>query len=142
MSIENGMFACKLYELEKQYALMRSRIQLCREQDHEKLIHRIDSLRDECQANELVLKSNVEGSKSPFVAELAKAQLAYVQEATQDVSRLVTECKTMEGMTEALAVYAEFAIDFATHAMNQALLAAMYAVDAQIIADNSKEEKA
>ena len=141
MNIKSGMFACKLYELEKQYALLKSRIQLCREQDHEKLIHGIDVLQDACKTNDLVLRSNVEGSKSPFVAELAKAQFSYSQEASEDITRLMTQCKTMEEMAEALTIYAESAIDFATQSMNHALLASMYAVDAHLLADTEKEEE-
>ena len=141
MNIEGGMFACKLYELERQYALLKSRIQVCREQNHDKLIHGIDELRDECRANDIMLRSNVEVSKSPFIAELAKAQLDYNQETSTDITRLMAQCSTMQEMAETLTIYAEFAIDFATQSMNHALLASMYAVDAQLLADTEKEEE-
>lgn len=142
MEINKGIFAVKLYELERQYGMLRSRLQICQGGDREKLRRSIEALRDECRANDVMMQGKISGSKSPFVAELYQAQLSYDERTEGDITKLVSACKTPDARADAIALYAEFAIDFATQAMNHALLAAMYAVDAQISADEDEEEKA
>lgn len=39
MELRDGMFAVKLCELEHQYGLLRSRLELCQGADHEKIRH-------------------------------------------------------------------------------------------------------
>lgn len=36
MKLSEGIFAAKLYELERQYGLMQSRLRLCQQEDHKK----------------------------------------------------------------------------------------------------------
>ena len=140
MRINKGIFAIKLYEMQRQYALLQSRLELCQWEDHEKLCHSIENLRDACRENEVMLQNSARSSKSPFLAELARAQLSYNEEATRDVMAAMASCQNVQEQAEAIALYAEFAIDFAGQAMNQALLAAMYAADAQLIAEEKEEE--
>ena len=42
MELRDGMFAVKLCELEHQYGLLRSRLELCQGADHEKIRHLLD----------------------------------------------------------------------------------------------------
>ena len=46
MELRDGMFAVKLCELEHQYGLLRSRLELCQGADHEKIRHLLADLRD------------------------------------------------------------------------------------------------
>ena len=53
MKRNEGMFAIKLYELEKQYGRMQSRLRLCQEEeDHEKILQQLQSMMDEFRENE------------------------------------------------------------------------------------------
>ena len=44
MELRDGMFAVKLCELEHQYGLLRSRLELCQGADHEKIRHLLAAL--------------------------------------------------------------------------------------------------
>ena len=45
MELRDGMFAVKLCELEHQYGLLRSRLELCQGADHEKIRHLLSGRR-------------------------------------------------------------------------------------------------
>jgi len=139
MILGKGIFAVKLYELEKQYSLLQSRLQLCQQYDRNKLSLAIELLKDECSASDIMLEKHVRESQSPYAAKLAKAQLIYRQQIESIVRCVLSEDHSSESRAEALTLHAEFAIDFAAQAMNEALLAAMYAVDAQLINEENKE---
>ncbi|MBE5791124.1 MAG: hypothetical protein E7322_03085 [Clostridiales bacterium] len=142
MKLENGLFAVKLYEMEKQYVLLQSRLQLCQAYDHEKLKRSIDVLKDECETNDLMLEKHVRQSQSTFASELARAQLTYKRQVESIVQSVLSSDTSADNRAETLALHAEFAIDFATQAMNEALLAAMYALDAQCTSnENDREEE-
>ena len=104
MELRDGMFAVKLCELEHQYGLLRSRLELCQGADHEKIRHLLADVLDDYRENALLLEQSAEGCRSPAVAELA----------------------------EAAALFAEYAIDFAAQGVRSALLAALAAMDQQM----------
>lgn len=140
MNLGNGLLAIKLYELEKQYDQLQSRLQLCQQYDREKLRRNIELLKDECSANGIVLEKHVRESQSHYASELAQAQLTYKQQIENIVNSILEKDHSPEARAEALTLHAEFAIDFAAQSMNEALLAAMYAVDAQLSTEENKKE--
>ena len=71
MELRDGMFAVKLCELEHQYGLLRSRLELCQGADHEKIRHLLADVLDDYRENALLLEQSAEGCRSPAVAELA-----------------------------------------------------------------------
>lgn len=71
MELRDGMFAVKLCELEHQYGLLRSRLELCQGADHEKIRHLLADVLDDYRENALLLEQSTEGCRSPAVAELA-----------------------------------------------------------------------
>lgn len=83
MKINEGMFAVKLYELERQYGRMQSRLRLCQQDDHQKIRQELQRVMEEYQEDELLLLNNVENSRSPAVAALAGAQLDYSRRAEE-----------------------------------------------------------
>lgn len=87
MKINEGMFAVKLYELERQYGRMQSRLRLCQQDDHQKIRQELQRVMEEYQEDELLLLNNVENSRSPAVAALAGAQLDYSRRAEEILSR-------------------------------------------------------
>ena len=134
MELRDGIFAVKLCELERQYGLLQTRLELCQGAGHEKI-------RD----NALLMERRAEGSRSPAVAELSSAQRDYdrrVEEILREkLPRLMRgEEDPQEEHAEAAALYAEYAIDFASQAMRGALLAALIAIDQQMSCEEQKYE--
>lgn len=146
MKLSEGIFAAKLYELERQYGLMQSRLRLCQQEDHKKIRRELQKASDEYRENELLLKCSVESSRSPAVTALADAQLSYFMKAEKIMEQelpayLRSETGTAsESRTEASALYAEYAIDFAVQSAKYALLAALKAIDMQM-SGSEKETK-
>ena len=65
MELRDGMFAVKLCELEHQYGLLRSRLELCQGADHEKIRHLLADVLDDYRENALLLEQSAEGCRSP-----------------------------------------------------------------------------
>ena len=130
MELRDGMFAVKLCELEHQYGLLRSRLELCQGADHEKIRHLLADVLDDYRENALLLEQSAEGCRSPAVAELAGVQRDYskrMEELLRD--RLP---RLMHGEEDPQEERAEYAIDFAAQGVRSALLAALAAMDQQM----------
>lgn len=147
MKLNEGMFAIKLYELERQYGTLQSRLRLCQQENHDKIRQELQKAIDEYKENELLLQSNVESSRSQAVAALAGAQLEYFRTARKMLESTLPNymhCESsssMEDQTEATALYAEYAIDYAVQSMRYALIAALKSIDLQMSAEEQKEKK-
>lgn len=150
MKINEGMFAVKLYELERQYGRMQSRLRLCQQDDHQKIRQELQRVMEEYQKDELLLLNNVENSRSPAVAALAGAQLDYSRRAEEILEQELPEYLRDEDgsapeegakhQAEAAALYAEYAIDFAVQSMRYALMTALKAMDMQMDSEEAKTE--
>lgn len=150
MKINEGMFAVKLYELERQYGRMQSRLRLCQQDDHQKIRQELRRVMEEYQEDELLLLNNVENSRSPAVAALAGAQLDYSRRAEEILEQELPEYLRDEDgsapeegakhQAEAAALYAEYAIDFAVQSMRYALMTALKAMDMQMDSEEAKTE--
>lgn len=150
MKINEGMFAVKLYELERQYGRMQSRLRLCQQDDHQKIRQELQRVMEEYQEDELLLLNNVENSRSPAVAALADAQLDYSRRAEEILEQELPEYLQDEDgsapeegakhQAEAAALYAEYAIDFAVQSMRYALMTALKAMDMQMDSEEAKTE--
>ena len=150
MKLSEGMFAVKLYELERQYGRMQSRLRLCQQDDHQKIRQELQRVMEEYQEDELLLLNNVENSRSPAVAALAGAQLDYSRRAEEILEQELPEyiqdedgSAPEEGakhQAEAAALYAEYAIDFAVQSMRYALMTALKAMDMQMDSEEAKTE--
>ena len=134
MGLEQGLFAVKLRELEREYGRLQSRIYLFQGKDDAQLRQGLARLEDECRENRLLLGERIRASRSPAVAALAQAQLEYGRRAEQILNgELPDEMRgrnksCAEDQAEAMTLYAEYAIDFATQAMHSALAAALSAL--------------
>lgn len=137
MNVSHRGFTVKLHELEREYELLKSRIRICQEEDHTKIFQEMQVIRDENAERDVLLEKTITGSRSPGVAEMADAQLNYRRKVEQGLHRVLTDCPNLEDCAEKMALYAEYAIDFATQSMRHALLSVFNAVDLQL----SLEEK-
>ena len=145
MKFSQGIFAIKLYELEQQYGHMQSRLRLCQQADQPKIRQELQRTEDEYRENELLLQENVKGSRSPAVAALADAQLHYFETVKRILEQDLPDylhCESSsaaEDNAEALALYAEYAIDYAAQSMRYALIVALKAIDLQISSEKREE---
>ena len=150
MKVSEGMVAVKLYELEREYGRMQSRLRLCQQDGHQKIRQELQRITEEYQEDELLLLNNVENSRSPAVAALADAQLDYSRRAEKILEQELPEYlrdedgsapeEGAEHQAEAAALYAEYAIDFAVQSMRYALMTALKAMDMQMDSEEGKKE--
>ena len=146
MELRDGIFAVKLCELEHQYGLLRSRLELCQGADHERVRHLLGDVLEEVRENGLLLERSAEGSRSPAAAELAAAQRDYVRRMEailrKKLPRLLRDGESpREEQAEAAALFAEYAIDFAGQAVRGALAAALTAMDQQMSCEEERKER-
>ena len=74
MTLNQDIFAVKLYEMEKQYGRLQSRLRICGRENRKKLQAELEHAKEEYEENSLLLKQSIQGSRSPAVAELAQVQ--------------------------------------------------------------------
>lgn len=134
--MDDSIFAVKLYEMEEQYGKLRNCIRACEQGGRERIRAVLREAEDEYRENTLLLEKKVVLSRSQAVAKLAKAQLDYRHETGKLLAGLAGDVHCDENTPEqdkeeADLLYAEYAIDFATLAMQQALISALSALDRQ-----------
>ena len=146
MKNDDSIFAVKLYEMEEQYGKLQCRIRICEQGGSDK-IHSELKKAEEYKENTMLLEEKARSSRSLAVQRLIRAQLDYRQK-TADLMKddiikdMHSEDNSLEeDKTEADLLYAEFAMDFATLAMQQALISALAALDRQEIGDSTEKDK-
>lgn len=144
--MSNGILTIKLYELEKAYGQMQSRLRLCQEAEPEKLRRELQELKDEYDEKNYLLEQNAQSSRSPAVAALSERQVEFFKNAETVMKDELPKYlhseigDDAETDAEAYALYAEYAIDFAVQSMRYALIAAMKAIDAQNELSEERED--
>ena len=129
MGLKQGIFAVKLCELEREYGRLQSRIHLLQAKEPTQVQEELERLLDEYRERKYLLDERV-----PAVAALAQAQLEFAAHAEQILTDdLPNEMRgrnqsDAEDRAEAMSLYAEYAIDFATQAMRYALIASLSAI--------------
>ena len=147
MKIDDSIFAVKLYEMEEQYGKLQCRIRLCEQGGSGKIHSELKKAEEEYKENTMLLEEKARSSRSLAVQRLIRAQLDYRQK-TEDLMKddIIKDIHSEdsspeEDKTEADLLYAEFAMDFATLAMQQALISALAALDRQEIEGNIENAK-
>lgn len=134
------LFSCKLQELEREYGLLKTRMELARGKEPEKLHAELDRLKDETAQSGELLRQNIAYCHSPAVSMLARAQLDYCTEMEHLHDALPRQMgETDQDKAEAAALYAEYAMDFATLSARFALVAALEAIDLQKEQENKED---
>lgn len=146
MNLNQEIFAIKLYEMEQEYGKLQSRLRICGQENHQKVRDELEKAKDEYKEHTLVLQESEKGSRSQAVAELAQVQLEYSRKMETLLkgrleSYLHSEKNSpAEDKAEAFTLYAEYAIDMATQAMQYALIASLAAIDLQMNVEEKKGE--
>lgn len=147
MKLGQEIFAIKLYEMETQYGLLQSRIQICEQEDQGKIRKELEKAKDEYHQHTLALQKSIQGCRSPAVMELAKTQEDFCEkmESLLKTGELAAylHCEKSspeEDKAEAATLYAEYALDYAVQTMQYALIAALSAMDLQANTEQGKGE--
>ncbi len=147
MKSDDSIFAVKLYEMEEQYGKLQCRIRICEQGGSGKIHSELKKAEEEYKENTMLLEEKARSSRSLAVQRLIRAQLDYRQK-TEDLMKddIIKDIHSEdnspeEDKTEADLLYAEFAMDFATLAMQQALISALAALDRQEIEGNIQNAK-
>ena len=147
MKLNQDFFAIKLYEMEQQYGKLQSRLRICGGEDHEKIREELEKAEDEYEEKTLLLRESIAESRSQAVSVLAKAQLECQQKAEKLLKEQLEQCfpskpgQGKENEAEAAALYAEYAMDFSTQAMQYALIAALKAIDLQMSIEEERRKE-
>lgn len=137
MNIDESVFAVKLYEMEEQYGKLQCRIRICEEGGREKIHSELEKAREEYKENTLLLEEKARTCRSGAVTRLVQAQLDDRHKMGDGMKKQLIkdihsqDSSPREDEKEADMLYAEFAMDFATLAMQQALISALTALDSQ-----------
>lgn len=129
------ILSVKLCELENQLSRLSSRIYLSETAGNERLQQEIQTLSKEYVENEMTLRKKLEMSKAELTATLADAYAAIqlIIEKTKSKLQIQADCQNNAvDVAEGKILLAEYALDFAAQAANQALLLSLEAIDAQV----------
>lgn len=143
---QEGIFAIKLGELERQYGHTLTRLRLYQGGDRQKIRDEMKQLFREYQENEHLLQKAVNTGRSPAVAALSEAQLSYDRRVRKILQEELPgylhegDDNFSADEVEAISLYGEYAIDFAAQAMRYAHLVVLSAIDAQIGLDEQRKE--
>ena len=129
MELQQGIFAVKLCELEKEYGLLQSTIGACQGQDPQNVRRMLHQVQEAFQTQNRLLALSARSCSLPCVSALAASQADSWKQAEELFHTRFSQ--DMEDPFEASALYAEYAIDSATQAMRYALICALSAMDLQ-----------
>lgn len=125
------ILSAKLYELDKKFAQLHNRIQLSETENKEEIEADIKLLSKECKECRLELYNNMKFSRA--------SNLKPILAAYDKVEKIITELKEQfrdtisgKGTSEEKFLLAEYMLDFAVQAANEALLVSMKAICAQL----------
>ena len=147
MEMCSSVFAVKLYEMGEQYGKLQCRIRVCEENNRKRIHETLQKAADEYKENTFLLEEKVKNCRSRAVAKLAEAQLDYRKKTEELMKGPVMEALHSQESSpeqdeeEADMLYAEFAMDFATLAVQQAMLSVLSALDRKNDIEKSKGVK-
>lgn len=129
---------------------LQCRIRICEQGGRDKIHSELQKAREEYKENTLLLEEKAKTCRSQAVTRLTQAQLDYRKKIGESMRKQIvrdlhtSDSSSREDEEEADMLYAEFAMDFATLAMQQALISALKALTARnhqkILIRNRRQE--
>ena len=135
MKGEESIFAVKLNEIGEQYGKLACRIRICEQGGRDKIHSELEKAEEEYKENTMLLEQKAKTCRSRAVNRLSQAQLDYRQRIGEIMkSRILSDIHTrdsspQEDEEEAELLYAEFAMDFATLAVQEAFISVLTALE-------------
>lgn len=139
---QQELFAAKLTELAAANAALEARIAVCQTADHDAIRRERDALEKEWAATTETLRVRAKTIRFLTAQQLSQVQLEYINKTKkilEDALRQSWDYIADNSECDELALYAEYAIDFASLAARYALLAAVSAIDAEMEETEKKE---
>lgn len=127
-------FAAKLNELDERFSALHNRIQVSEKSVPEALEEDIRSLEKECEIEKQTIRANMRDSRARPAELLLHAydEIEAIRADTKrEIIRTLVAGEEGEISAENLAYLAEYMLDFAVLAANDALLVSMKAIQAQ-----------
>lgn len=137
MGIGESVFAVKLCEMEEQYGKLQGRIRILEQENRDRICAELKKAKEEYEESTLLLEEKAKACRSKAVEKLSRAQLDYREKIGELMKQQIAEdihsenCSREEDEAEADMLYAEFAMDFATLSVQQAVISAMTALAEQ-----------
>ena len=133
--MEQEIFAAKLGELKKQQDEFMGCLDRFQSADTDSIDQYLRHLNDEYQQNTDFLENSIREGRSPAIVALSEAQLTYYRHMIDILKDKLPECMDSgnreQDLAEAVSLYAEYAIDFASQAIRHALMVSLKAIDLQ-----------
>ena len=147
MREKHNILEAKLCELEQRYNKMCTKIRDAQNEDHEVLHRDLQELLEKYEIREEQLHREIEECRSPAIAALSSAQLEYCRRTGHILQEELAgyihgECSDASlDRLEGMALFAEYAADFAAQAMDFALLATLSAIDLELEHEEKNKEE-
>ena len=135
--MKQSPFFVKICELEEDYEMVQHCLHICDSWDQKDLDHQLQQIKRAYDQERLRLEENIHSAHSPAVLKLAQAQYTYdltIQHLMEGSLPRDLHCDfstPQKDRSEAMMLYAEYAIDFARQSLRHALIASLSAVEAQ-----------
>ncbi len=131
------ILSVKLCELDERICRMHSRIHFSESARQSQLKQEIAALERECAEEEMTLRNKLQFSKAVSVSILSQTyeEIEGCIRRAKDCMQATAQHSDDEMAAEEQHLLAEYVLDFAMQAANQALLYAMKAIDAQLTQD-------
>ena len=147
MKIDDSIFVVKLYEMAEQYGKMQCRIRVCEQGDEAKIHSELKKAEEELEESTLLLEEKAGSCRSEAVKILSQIQLDYRKKTQELMKKQLAndihskDSSPEEDKSEAELLYAEYAMDFATLAVQQALISALTALENQKSVENRESDR-
>lgn len=141
--MNQGIFSAKLGELDEKICRMQGRIRSGESAAHSELTDEIESIRKECEETKQILYRELKFSRAGAVSQIAEAYTEIermIQETKMKMNDRGAETENEASFVEKKILLAEYMLDFAMQAADQALLISLEAIEAQR-ALQEKEER-
>lgn len=136
------ILSVKLCELDEKIRRIHSRVQMSESALHGQIAGEITELRKECEETEEMLWEELKFSQSDTVSGISEAYgevQQIIQKMKDKMNEPVQDNEDEASLVERKILFAEYALDFAMQAANQALLISMEAIDAQMTLQEKAE---
>lgn len=135
------ILSVKLYEMDKEFARLHSRIELSETANLEQIEQEIEALQKECKEGKQILRKQLKYSRAKKVKKISEAydKIEEIIDETQKGFCVSVSDTWDEELTEEMVLLAEYSLDFAMQATNNALLISMKAIRLQLEEERRKK---
>ncbi len=131
MDLSKNLFDVKVNELQEEYERFLSCLELLGTQDADRMQAIIRDMEEESEQQRQSLRRTIREARSPAAVQLVSVELDYLSRMQDIMEEAVSRADApgdTDRNTEVMALYTEYAIDTANHAVRHAYLSALRTV--------------